>query len=513
MCTQRRARAAEKWTWCFDSDGADVNQRKMSSWLVYSIAALCAAGPSLSGCSLSKFERSECSKPAECRESFGFGFTCGQDGYCEKLAVAPRCGETFPPDLFTNPSKYSNAIVFGNLMDRSEPKKRARERSARLAVRQASEEPPLDGRPFGIVFCTIEENIAFDDRSLEDAAVASARWLANEVGVPAIIGPSGSSSTSAVYQALVGTNTLVISPSATSAALTTLDTTNATDENPGLLWRTAPSDSAQGPVIAEDMSKRGINRVAVIHQADEYGQGLANIFSQTFGGEIKLYPFANDNQRTEAIVNVGATTAEEVLFIASNSDEIVAFLNGANATPGFATKTIFLTDAAASDDVFKAASGASALFPSIRGTRVRPLEVMGAYGIFVAGYQGEYGEDVTQYSFTAQAYDAAWLVMYGSAWSLFRTGSVNGRGIAQGLRKVSCLSDGATQPCNGTALDVISSNWATVAENFRSGTAVDVRGASGDLNFDLATEETLADIEVWEVVWENSNWTVGPVGQ
>jgi ABC-type branched-subunit amino acid transport system substrate-binding protein len=482
----------------------------MTSWLVFSIAAVCAIGPSVSGCSLSKFERSECSKSAECRESFGFGSTCGQEGYCEKLVVAPRCRETFPADLFTNPSKYEDAIVFGNLMDRSEPKKRARELSARLAVLQASQEPSLDGRPFGIVFCTIEENMAFDDLSLEEAAVASARWLANDLGVPAIVGPSGSSSTSAVYQALVGTNTLVISPSATSAALTTLDTTNATDENPGLLWRTAPSDSAQGPVIAGDMSQRGVNRVAVIHQADEYGQGLANIFSQTFGGEIDLHPFANDNQRTEAIVNVGATSAEEVLFIASNSDEIVAFLNGANATPGFATKTIFLTDAAASKDVFTAASGASALFPSIRGTRVRPLEVKGAYGIFVTGYQGEYGEDVKQFSFTAQAYDAAWLVMYGSAWSLYRTGSVNGRGIAQGLRKVSCLTDGATQPCNNTALDVISSNWATIAENFRTGMAVEVRGASGDLNFDLATEETLADIEVWEVTGSGNVTPVVP---
>lgn len=172
-------------------------------------------------------EVDECSTSVECRESFGFGFACGQNGYSEKLAIAPR--------------------------------------------------------------------------------------LAKQVGVPAVVGPSGSTSTSAVYESLVGTNTLIISPSARSATRTTLDTTNATDENPGLLWRTAPSDSAQG------------------------------------------------------------------------------------------------------------------------------------------------------------------------------------------LRKLSCLSDGATQPCNGTPLGVISSNWVTISENFRSGTAVKVKDASGELYFDLAPEETLADIEVWVV--------------
>ncbi|MCU0691755.1 MAG: hypothetical protein MUF54_10170, partial [Polyangiaceae bacterium] len=43
------------------------------------------------------------------------------------------------------------------------------------------------------------------------------------------------------------------------------------------------------------------------------------------------------------------------------------------------------------------------------------------------------------------------------------------------------------------------SSWSTIIEQFRTGTAVEINGASGELNYDLATEETTAEIEVWVV--------------
>ena len=465
--------------------------------------ALLVSAMGAHGCTLGRFDRTECASASECRASFGLGYTCGGEGYCQRLTVTNRCGATYPEDLFSRPERYKNTIVIGSLMDRASPKKAARERSARLAAIQVNQAGGLDGHTFGFVFCTIEENINLDNLTLDEAAVASAKFLAKEVGVPAIVGPSGSTSTAAVYQSLVGSDTVIISPSATSETLTDLDTTNATDANPGMLWRTAPSDSFQGPAIAADMLARGTQRVAVIHQTDTYGQGLANSFTVPFeasGGDVTLYPFVAENDRTEAITSVSNTAVDEVLFIASNSDDIVAFLNGAGTTTGYETKAIFLTDAAASSDVFLAATGGHTLFERIRGTRVKPLgDDDFAYKAFVAGYQGEYGEDVKQYSFTAQNYDAAWLVFYGSAWSLFRSGRIHGRGIAQGMRKVSCVSDGITQPCSNKTHDVIPSNWVAVVEYFRAGTAIEINGASGQLDFDPATEETSAELEVWTV--------------
>lgn len=441
----------------------------------------------------------ECEAAAECRQSVGFGFTCSHEGRCVEVAVPARCQATYPDDLLTNPNRYKDAIVFGSMMDRSSPQEAARENAAVLAVKQVWSEPALDGRRFAVVLCNVEQDIRYDDSSVERAAIDSARWLVDELGVPAIVGPSGSEATAAVYQALVGTETLVISPAATSPALTSLDTSSGTDESPGLLWRTAPSAATQVAVMTEDMASRGIGNVAVIHESEESGTGLATIFEQAFGGQVARYAFGTDSQRAEAIVTAADSAADEVLFISSHADDIVAFLNGVAADSKYDTKSFFLTDHAASRDVFLDAMSAQSLFPRIRGVRFRVPDGRYAHDSFVSAYSGEFGSDVSELSFTAHAYDATWLVMYGSAWSLYRHGSVDGRGIAQGLRKVSCMTDGATLPCNAGPLQIISSSWGPVVERFRTGTAVELEGASGDLDFDLATEEVTAQIEIWVV--------------
>src|SRR5690606_38317170 len=121
------------------------------------------------------------------------------------------------------------------------------------------------GRELGIVFCTIEENTELDELARVDAALETADFLVHDLGVPAIIGPSSSSDVQAVFTALRDTGTLVISPAATSPALTDIDVTSPTDDTPGLLWRTAPPDSLPGAAIASDMSARAISKVAVIH--------------------------------------------------------------------------------------------------------------------------------------------------------------------------------------------------------------------------------------------------------
>ncbi len=447
-------------------------------------------------------EAVSCNTNAQCRNTFGRGSVCNTNGRCEPVAIHPRCTETYPEDLLSQPAKHTNAIVFGTLMDRSAPKKVARQRSARLAALQANAERGLDDREFGLVMCTIEENSSFDDLSGTDAAVATANYLSDQLGLAAIIGPSGSGNTTAVFTSIQEHGTLIISPSATSSALSSLEQQNPSDENPGLLWRTAPPDSFQGSLIVSDAQNRGIQHMAVIHQVDAYGEGLANVINAEFtagGGQVSLVPWESENERTEAIIQVSTSPASEVVFVASNSADNVAFLLAAASTAGYETKTFFLPDAAASQDVFDAAAAASGIFPRIRGTRPKPLGDQFAYKNFAASYQGEYGEDVKQYSYTAQTYDAAWLVFYGSAWSQFRSNTITGKGIGWGLRKVSCLTDGATTPCNSQPFDVIPSSWTSIVQQFRNGTAVDINGASGELNYDLTTEETTAPLEVWVV--------------
>jgi branched-chain amino acid transport system substrate-binding protein len=433
-----------------------------------------------------------------CRESLGFGYACGQSGACERIIPIKRCEKTYPERLFID-DKYLDAVVFGNLMNRSSETHQRRENSAELAVRQASE--GLEGKEIGWIFCTYEQNASFDSLTSREAALSTAAWLVNVVGVPGILGPAGSGDTSAVFTALSGSQTIEISPSATSPSLTDIDQTKPTDADPGLLWRTAPPDSLQGKVIADDMKARGISKVAIVYQGGPYGLGLSAVFQNTFGQAPAITPVSfGDNPDFGGI----ATTLEgqlanfdEVLFIASSQADVVAFLQALAATSF--NKTIFLTDSASNKDVLDGAP--PKLLTKIRGTRPAPVSGP-VYTAFKAAYAAQWQEDISQYSFTAQAYDAAWLLMYGAAWSLYQSKSktVTGPGIAQGLRKVV----GGSKP-----VPINASSWSIAKQQFKSGNAIDVEGTSGALDYDLATEETSAEINVWVFSDCNSGKVLG----
>jgi branched-chain amino acid transport system substrate-binding protein len=381
-------------------------------------------------------------------------------------------------------------------MDRSVETHKARENSAQLAVTQANAAGGLEGRLFAQVFCTVEENTEYDELKRADAAVASAKWLVETLGVPAIVGPSASGDASAVFAAIQETQTVVISPSATSPALTGEDVTSPSDESPGFLWRTAPPDSIQGQVIAQDLRARDVSTVEVVYQVGAYGEELSRVFQEEFakqGGTADDSPsvYTDVTEVGPLASTIADSSAEVVLFISSQAADVAAFLNAASVgglLPKYQTKGIFLTDAAANADVLMGAQ--PDLFPNVRGTR--PAKATGPVN---AAFNGAYasafdGVDVSQFSFTAHSFDAAWLVLYGSAWSHLQLGGeVSGLGIARGLRRIS----------SGETVEVGGSKYKTVIQAFRNGGTVDVVGASGELDYDPATEETTAPFEVWRI--------------
>lgn len=446
-------------------------------------------------CSLGTVSQDACETDGDCQQAFGFGAVCGEEGLCERAEPNPRCTRTYPDDLLGAPERYADTLVIGSLMDRSLETHEARERSAELAFTQANDSEGIEGRSVGIVFCTIEESSDFDSLSRTEAAVASAEYLVDSLGVPAILGPPASSDTQAVFTTIRDRGALVISPSATSPALTDIDTTSPTDESPGLLWRTAPPDSLQGTVIAGDMSMRGVSDVAVIHATGPYGEGLARQFELSFGGDVTLFPFDDTTARDTAISEAGAGAFDEVLFISSQTPDAVAFLNASALLSSYDGKGIFLTDSAANADFLGGTrSAASARYPQIRGTR--PSIPSGfVYDAFVAAYGAEYGgEDVSRFSFTAHSYDAAWMLVYGMAWALLQEDAIGGRAIARGLRRLS----------EGRELEVRPASFQAVIQAFREGAGVDLVGASGELDYAPDTEETAGPVDVWTVSADGS---------
>lgn len=444
------------------------------------------------GCSFSTYDYTPCSVNAECRDAFGFGSVCGDEGFCETAPMNERCQTTFPEGL-TLPVDSSTTLLIGTVFDHSKSAHVARYRSIELAAKQLTDKEGLEGMLPAVIDCDIEEGLYEDELDAEGAAVATATWLADTVGVPAIVGPASSSHVEAAYLAIKDFGTLMISPSATSPSLTALDASMATDDEPGRLWRTAPPDSLQGLAIATDMNDRGINKVAVIYQIGAYGEGLDTVFSETFadlGHQSVSFPFDNETARSEAITTAGdpSNSFDEVLFISSDTADITSFLITAGGSANYADKSVFLTDTARTVDVLTAAAASSAFFPNVRGTG--PSLPSGfVYNSFSDSYRGYFGEEVSSYSYTAQSFDAAWMVFYGHAWAYYNEDGFTGTNIARGLRKLSTGGD----------VDVLPSEWPTVRQQFAERIAVNINGASGPLNYDPSTEETEAPIDVWVI--------------
>jgi branched-chain amino acid transport system substrate-binding protein len=231
-----------------------------------------------------------------------------------------------------------------------------------------------------------------------------------------------------------------------------------------------------------------VTNVAVIYQAGAYGEGLATVFQDNFKpNKSTSLPFSSDNERNQAVTDSGTSSATEVLFISSAQADVIAFLNAVGTNATYASKKLFLTDSAASQDVID--KSPMSVYEKIRGTRPAPVDPTDpVYTTFTGAYSAEYaGDDVSKFSYTAHTYDAAWLVFYGTAWAKLQTDAITGTGIASGLRKISAGPNVPIQPLS----------WDGVVEKFRSGTGVNVRGASGELDYDPVTEETSGPIQLW----------------
>jgi ABC-type branched-subunit amino acid transport system substrate-binding protein len=427
-----------------------------------------------------------------------------EDGFCASGAL-PRCDRAYPEDLLTAPARYREAIVLASLTDRSSPAQLTREKAIRLAFKEVNAAGGLGGVPLGVLQCDIQENPRIDSATRPQAAVSTAGALSRNLGVPAVIGPATSADAQEVWDGVRASGTLIISPSATSPALTRLEPA-LSDAGPGLLWTTAPTDLLQGKAIADDLLARNVGNLYVIRETGPYGEGLAGLVSDHFhsgGGTIQIESLPAED-RIEAVVAAVPEGDAEVLFISSQQSWIIRFLQAAARDQKYTDRNIFLTDAAANQAVFSAAAAAAPLFPNIRGTRPAPLDPSEyVFASFVAGYRAEYGgENPSDATYSAHAYDAAWLSLYGTAWAALQEGSITGPGIGRGLRRIS---DGAATP-------MLPSSWKAVLVAFGAGRAIDVRGASGELDYDPDTKQLNAPIEIWGVTSEGGRFVTTPIG-
>jgi branched-chain amino acid transport system substrate-binding protein len=138
--------------------------------------------------------------------------------------------------------------------------------SAELAFKEASDSGSLLG---GETISVVRA----DSTCVDSAAATAAAEGVIAQGVAAIMGADCSGVTGAIASNVAVPNGVVmISPSATSPGLTTLD-------DKGFFFRTAPSDARGGQILADITKDRKVKSVAITYTNNDYGKGLADVYA------------------------------------------------------------------------------------------------------------------------------------------------------------------------------------------------------------------------------------------
>ena len=184
---------------------------------------------------------------------------------------------------------------------------------AELAIAEVSDSRALLG---GLQVVSVRGDSTCIDSA---AAVAAAERLVTADRVNAIVGGDCSGVTIATLQQVAKPNGIVmISPSATSPALSTID-------DDGLFFRTAPSDARQGVVVADILQEMDFHEAAMTYTNNDYGKGLADSITANFtqrGGHITISaPHEDGKGDYSAEVAALAAVGGEILIVAGYLDQ------------------------------------------------------------------------------------------------------------------------------------------------------------------------------------------------
>jgi ABC-type branched-subunit amino acid transport system substrate-binding protein len=499
----------------------------------------------MSGCSLGNISFDDCVQDDECNDAFGVGSAC-DDGFCTPptscstghdcrrvhgggACVAGACVDELPddpqgactvfePDGFQGGKLIGSSapLVVGGLflfeVDFSPPIIDA----AKLAVREINNiGGGLElGRNLAMVICDNggpENGLVDDERQARIEGVVD--YLAGTLGTPFIVGPLTSGDTIATIQYMLsrGYPTALISPSATSPALTSEPDRLDPNEPFGLFWRTAPADDLQGQVLAQNVVgtypvPSVVTSVATPYRDDAYGLGLANAFQTNFTGTTTLQKFDVGAALAPVAATVAGSSPDVVLFIDIGGQRATDFIAAMSAEPTLAALTLLLADGSKTDtllDTNLPVSSQNIIFQQAVGTVAAPPEGP-AFNLFQSNYQTEFGADPANSAFTANGYDA---VFVGAAGVVFAAANGNnnydGRTVAEGMSR---LVNGAPIAQSGAL------GWAEIKAGLTTGEQIiEFTGVSGPLDFDVATGQAPAAIEIWKP--SNSSVECGTEGE
>ena len=311
----------------------------------------------------------------------------------------------------------------------------------------------------------------------------AAKKLVDVNRVVAIVGALSSGVTLAVAESVtIPNNVILISPASTNPLMTVLPA----DEGKDFLFRTCPSDALQG-VVAGKLAASYNKTVSILYVNNAYGQGLSEVFKETFedvyhGKVLAMVP--HDEKASESY------TAELKKALAGNPDRLLAYSYPEHAKVYLKEAIEFykygkflFCDGTKSEDIVKVL-GAKRL-EGQKGTA--PGTVGGeAFDKFNAYYKAEFGR-LPPKPFITNAYDATAVIGLAAYAAKVKGLPLTSRNIRDNMRFVA----------NPPGEVVIPGEFKKAFALLKQGKQINYEGAAGSVDFDKYGD-VVTPIEVWE---------------
>ena len=320
--------------------------------------------------------------------------------------------------------------------------------SAELAFNEASD----SGSLLGGKKISVERA---DSTCVDSAAATSAAEGLISNGVVAIMGADCSGVTGAIAtNVAIPKGVVMISPSATSPGLTTLD-------DKGYFFRTAPSDARGGQILANITKDRGIKSVAITYTNNDYGKGLADVYAAALKahGITVTEVAAHEDGKADYSAEVATLAAAggDVLAVIGYVDQGGKGMIQASLDSG-AFDAFVLSDGMIGDSLTEAfGSALNKSFGSLPGSLGKGKGIFNT--VAAAGGVDPSGP------YTGESYDAAALI----ALAIQAGGSADRASIAANVMGVA----------NGPGIKIYPGELGKALGFLAAGKAIDYEGATG----------------------------------
>jgi branched-chain amino acid transport system substrate-binding protein len=306
------------------------------------------------------------------------------------------------------------------------------------------------------------ELVTGDSTCIDSTAAANAAdRLINSENLPAIVGPMCSGATiSAANNAAIPGGAVIISPSATSPAVSDVDDND-------LLFRTVPSDSYQGESMAKLLMAKDITTIAITYLNNDYGKGFADALANSYtalGGNVAA-KVAYEDGKADYRAEIGSMASSGAEHLA-----VLGYANGAGQTiirqslesGDFAN---FIGGDGMPEQSLIDAIGAEALEGMIF-TRSGSQEGQGKDNFAAISKEGGFDDS----AYAPHAYDATFLL----ALAMEKKGNAEREGMSEALRAV------ASPP----GMQVYPGEWDKALAALKQGEDINYEGAAGNQDFD-----------------------------